>query len=250
MGFLRSLGIPGQGSTPQAGSIGQASPNQVDMMPQLGPQPMPQGQAGGIQMAPLPNIEGADPNLFAESIARIESGGRYDARGPVIERGMYRGDRAYGKYQIMGKNIPEWSRQVLGREVSIQEFMQNPAIQDQIFQGKFMEFVQRTGNPADAASMWFTGRPLAQARGRSDQLGTSAEQYVARFNRHLGEAQARGGPAAPRQGTQQPQRTPQQQIDARFPNLLSQIEKNNPGAAANVRNFLQERLRLSARGEW
>jgi len=43
-------------------------------------------------------------------ISEVESGGQadpYRATGPIVTSGAYAGDRAYGKYQVMGKNIPQ-----------------------------------------------------------------------------------------------------------------------------------------------
>ena len=44
---------------------------------------------------------------------------------------------AYGAYGVMEDNIGPWSKQVLGRTVSLAEFRANPAIQDAIFDGVF-----------------------------------------------------------------------------------------------------------------
>ena len=52
----------------------------------------------------------------ASAIAKIESGGKYDMLGPVTKTG----DRAYGKYQVMGANIPSWTKETLGREMTPQ----------------------------------------------------------------------------------------------------------------------------------
>ena len=45
---------------------------------------------------------------YASAISSIESGGNYQEKGPVTSSG----DRAYGKYQIMGQNIPGWTAEV------------------------------------------------------------------------------------------------------------------------------------------
>src|SRR3974377_2340371 len=68
----------------------------------------------------------ADGGSYADAISRIESGGRYDKLGPTTETG----DRAYGKCQIMGKNIPEWTRDALGRSMTPAEFLASPQAQD------------------------------------------------------------------------------------------------------------------------
>jgi hypothetical protein len=141
---------------------------------------------------------------YANAIAKVESGGRYDILGPVIPKS---GDRAYGKYQVMGANIPEWTRAALGKELSPGEFLANPEAQDAVFNHRFGSYVEKYGNPQDAASVWFSGRPMAKAGNSSDGYNT-VPQYIAKFNAALGQpqqqripvtaspmqAQAKGGP--------------------------------------------------------
>jgi hypothetical protein len=110
---------------------------------------------------------------IANSIGKFESGGKYGALGPMTQTG----DRAHGKYQIMGANIPAWSKEILGRSVTPQEFINNPQLQDQIAQAKMRQYYQKYGTPADVASMWFSGRP-ANGNYSRDNLGTSVPQYI------------------------------------------------------------------------
>lgn len=117
-------------------------------------------------------------NKIAEAIGQFESGGNYQARGPVVSKGRYKGERAMGKYQIMPGNLPQWSREAVGRVVSEKEFMQNPGLQEQIAKYQLNKIYNQYGNIEDVASVWFSGQPLAKARGRQDDLGTSVEQYA------------------------------------------------------------------------
>lgn len=121
----------------------------------------------------------------ADAIAAVESGGNYQAVGPVIPSGQYAGDQALGKYQIMSFNIPAWSKEALGREISSREFLANPELQDQIFAYKFGQHARQYGTLEDAASAWFSGQPLASAGGRQDVLGTSVPEYVRKFQQNL-----------------------------------------------------------------
>lgn len=98
-----------------------------------------------------------------EGIARVESGGNYNALGPEIARRSGT-DRAYGKYQVMGANIPGWTEQALGRRMSPQEFLRSPEAQEAVFANQMTNNLQKYGTLEDAASVWFTGRPYAQAR--------------------------------------------------------------------------------------
>lgn len=118
---------------------------------------------------------------FSDAISSIESGGRYGLLGPATRSG----DRAYGKYQVMGSNIPVWTREILGQSMTPQQFLANPQAQDAVFQGKFSQYLNKYGNPEDAASVWFSGQPLSKAANRSDVFGTTGASYVQKFDAAL-----------------------------------------------------------------
>jgi len=119
-----------------------------------------------------------DSSKIAAAIGQFESGGNYNERGVVVTKGPYKGQRAMGKYQIMPGNLPQWSREALGRVVSEREFMANPEIQDAIAEYKIEQYYKKHGNLEDVASVWFTGQPLAVASQRRDDLGTSGATYA------------------------------------------------------------------------
>src|ERR1700741_1442207 len=97
---------------------------------------------------------------YQQAIKSIESsGGNYGLIGPPTRSG----DRAYGAYQVMGNNVPDWTEKHFGQRLTPQQFLQNKAAQDAVFNGEFGSALQKHGNPQDAASVWFSGRPLAQA---------------------------------------------------------------------------------------
>lgn len=135
-----------------------------------------QKQPASEQGSGIKNVED-----FKTRISGVESGGRYDALGPVISTGMYAGDRAYGKYQVMGKNLAEWGKRYLGRAVTPQEFVRSPELQEAMMSKRFEELYQKYGNWRDVQSVHFTGRPYAEAGGQvADQLGTTNDQYWAK----------------------------------------------------------------------
>ena len=167
-GLLSRLGI---GPQPQTPSMPVAS-NSAPMSPTSAPSGQP-ASAG----APVSGPAGGFMPVFANAISSVESGGKYDALGPQTQSG----DQALGKYQVMASNVGPWSKEVLGQELTPAQFLASPQAQDAVFQGKFGQYLQKTGNPQDAASMWFTGRPLAQGAGAQDQLGTTGAGYVSKF---------------------------------------------------------------------
>lgn len=120
---------------------------------------------------------------YRDAIASIESAGSgdYKAVGPTHPKM----GRALGRYQIMEANIGPWSREVLGREVSPDEFMANPELQDAIFDGKFNSYVQKFG-PEGAAQAWFAGPGGVGKTNRKDSLGTDVGTYGRKFMSALG----------------------------------------------------------------
>lgn len=124
-----------------------------------------------------------DP-AWADAIKSIESAGSggYDALGPVTASG----DRAHGAYQVMGANVGPWTKAALGKEMTPDEFRADPDAQDAVFKHQFGASAEKYGNPQDAASVWFTGRPRGgSADSASDVLGTTGSGYVSKFNRAL-----------------------------------------------------------------
>lgn len=116
-------------------------------------------------------------------IARNESDGSggYKAVGPVVTKGMYRGQRALGKYQVMQGNVGPWSKEILGYSVTPQQFYNDPALQEKIVSGKMNQIYKKYGNWSDVASVWFTGQPLSRGANSVDVLGTTGAQYVNKF---------------------------------------------------------------------
>jgi hypothetical protein len=119
---------------------------------------------------------------WASAISGIESSGRYNLVGP--DNG--KGNKPYGKYQVMDFNVGPWTKEALGREMTPQDFLNDRDAQDAVFRHQFGKNVDKYGTPQEAASVWFSGRPMAQAGNARDVLGTTVPAYVAKFNRGLG----------------------------------------------------------------
>jgi hypothetical protein len=124
-----------------------------------------------------------DWQAVAQAVKDIESsGGDYSVRGPLVTKGMYKGERAMGAYQVMPGNLPQWSKAALGREVSEEEFMNSPEIQDAVFIDQMKKAKDKHGSVEDAVSVWFSGQPVNKAGNASDGYLTTPE-YVSKFQR-------------------------------------------------------------------
>ena len=121
---------------------------------------------------------GSTPTSLDDFLSRLsgrESSGSYSVKGIPTKHG-----RALGKYQVMEEYLPGWSKQYLGRTVAPDEFLGSPQLQEQLTRARVQELYQKHGNYADVASIWHSGRTLADAAkaGAKDGLGTTTESYV------------------------------------------------------------------------
>lgn len=157
------------------------SPKHQDRLPS--PQPPSQ---------PLAASRGWDFDRLEHAFHAVESGGElsasakrkspvnpWQAIGPVTRSG----DRAYGRFQVMGANIPSWTQRHYGRSLTPQEFLANPEAQRAVFRGEMGRYLdQHDGSLNEAASMWFSGRPAAQGRIRNDGY-IGQPEYIRRIRR-------------------------------------------------------------------
>lgn len=134
---------------------------------------------------------GASPDMAAyrDAIAGIESAGSgdYGAIGPTHDTL----GRALGRYQVMEANLAPWSQEALGRAVTPDEFLANPALQDAVFDHRFGQYVNQFG-PEGAAQAWFAGPGGVGQMDRRDSLGTSVGDYTDKFRSAAGGG---GGPS-------------------------------------------------------
>lgn len=123
-----------------------------------------------------------DWTAIERSIDSIESGGtptsigRWGQVGPTItnRNSQYFGDRAYGRFQVMGRDIPELTRQYYGTALTPQQFLENQEAQTAVFRGRFGEYITRFGNPVDAAQAWFAGPGSVGDAGSMDRSDAQA----------------------------------------------------------------------------
>jgi hypothetical protein len=140
------------------------------------------GQAGAFNAASVA-APAAPTNIIEQAkqgVARVESGGNYGAIGPAVKR-KDSVDHAYGKYQVMGANIPSWTKQALGKSLTPREFLDDKDAQEAVFEDQFKRNIAKYGSLEDAVSVWFSGRPLAQAtKAGARDVNMGVQDYVSK----------------------------------------------------------------------
>lgn len=125
---------------------------------------------GGSQAGGSGGGGGSDFEKFMSAIQAKESGGSYSARN--------RSSGAMGKYQIMPGNIQGsggWDVEALGRNVSVNQFMNSPEIQDAIARYKLKGYFDKYG-AAGAAVAWYAGPGNAKKYVASGGRGYNRKQ--------------------------------------------------------------------------
>lgn len=118
---------------------------------------------------------------FLAGLRATESGGSYTAVGPSVH-----GDRAYGRYQVMGANIPSWTKRYYGTALTPQQFLANHAAQEAVVGGVINSYYKRYGSWEAAASMWFSGQPNPNSHASDGYL--TVQQYVQRVMSNAGKS--------------------------------------------------------------
>ncbi|WP_162794106.1 hypothetical protein [Streptomyces paludis] len=109
---------------------------------------------------------------FLWSLTQQESGGNYGAVGVWVG-----GDRAYGRYQVMGNNIPAWTAQHYGKRLTPQQFLANREAQDAVVRGVLGGYVKKYGYRG-AASAWYSGNASLHMSTRPQPGGPPIKSYV------------------------------------------------------------------------
>lgn len=139
-----------------------------------------QSAVGGNLVNPTFLPQDGHPELQAvmAGISSVESGGNYNAQSQRSKNG----DRAYGKYQIMGNNIPSWSKEALGYPVTPTQFLASPELQEKVAGYQINKNLKNGYTPQDTFSIWFSGRPQKEAGNAKDIYGTTVPSYIKKAN--------------------------------------------------------------------
>lgn len=109
---------------------------------------------------------------FFRAIAEQESNNNYKAVGVLV-----RGNRAYGKYQVMDFNIPSWTKTHYGKSLTPQQFLNNSAAQEAVARGVLKGYWDKYG-ARGAASAWYSGNPKLHNNTSKQSGGPSIKGYV------------------------------------------------------------------------
>lgn len=145
--FLNRLGQIGQSGTYTPQMKLPAPKPQTALQPFAGLGAGPYANSG---VTAGTSAVGGDLGRLLSAIRGQESGGRYSATNP---------SGASGAYQILRSNFEGnggWDREALGRDVSYQQFMSSPQIQDAIAKYKLGQYLKSRGM-AGAAATWYGG---------------------------------------------------------------------------------------------
>ena len=126
---------------------------------------------------------GSDVDQLLKNTKGVESSGDYGATGPETGHG-----RAVGAYQIMPKNIPSWTKEALGREMTEDEFRNDPAAQEAVARFKMEQSYNKHGTVQDVSSVWHSGVPLAQAiKEKRRDANMTTQDYVNKVTAGIGD---------------------------------------------------------------
>lgn len=142
----------------------------------------PQGPVG----APTQAMAQASPQGLERALAVIrqkESSGDYsNVTTTRNRRGQLQS--ALGAYGVMDFNVGPWTREVLGRAMTPQEFLADRNAQDAVARAKFGAYANKYGLTG-AARAWLAGEGGMYGKS-ADAFGTTPTAYAADFDRKMG----------------------------------------------------------------
>ena len=136
---------------------------------------------------------GLDPMALRMAIVGQESGGDYSAISTHTDS---RGNHSYGKYQILGSNIPVWTKEALGKSMTPSQFLKDTSAQDKVFAWHLSNLMQKYGNINDIASVYFSGGPYEKNKMKKDKSGLTVEKYALQISEKYRKAASQLRPSS------------------------------------------------------
>ena len=201
----------------------------------------PAQQVAAVTPVAAPVSDGADPwTARSAGIAGIESGGAKDPYSLVGAR-TRTGDRAIGKYQVMGANVPSWTQAALSQSMTPEQFRASPDAQEAVFKHRFGQYVDKYGEEG-AARAWYGGEKGMKNLGASDvhgrlTVGSYGQDYLKRLGAAGGPREAIAAAMATQPAAQAAAPMPPPELadaaqDARLSEVTGMTRAPPPGAFA------------------
>lgn len=178
---LRAEGLNPVSPRPVAASPGVATPSPAVVTPL--------SVRGASTGSPAPGAQAGSWDDMLERSERatavIESGSPDPTKGwgtvgPETRYKDGRVDRPYGRYGVMGANVPAWTKQYYGQALTPEQFLADKEAQKTVYRGQYGDYIKKFGTPQKAAGAWFAG-PQGLTSEAKDVLGTSVPWYMKRF---------------------------------------------------------------------
>ncbi len=172
-------------------SVASASPSVASLPPAKPPSgkstsgivlPLPQVSPNSVVLKPRDiRIDATTEgilNALLSSIVSQESSGNYSLKHPV--------SGALGMGQVLPSNLPEWTTETFGREVSPEQFLASRDIQYFVIRQKLLQYYLRGIRASGGdlytairrvAAQWYSGQPDAIDSVKPVATGPSVQQY-------------------------------------------------------------------------
>lgn len=126
---------------------------------------------------------------LAWAIREVESGGIAAGKRYSVVNSI----GATGAYQVMTGNIAKWTKDVLGKSLSLKEWLGNVEAQDKVAMAKLGASQKKYGNWQQAAAVWFSGQPYVNSD--ASDGGNTVPQYIAKVMTALQKGKSIDGTA-------------------------------------------------------
>lgn len=138
-------------------------------------------QAAANNAALYGNQGSGSPDLHAvlKALGAQESGNNYSS--------VNQDSGALGRWQVMPSNIPGWSQDALGRQITEQQFLNRPKLQNMIVKNQFGNLFDKYGLRG-ALSAWYSGSPTRWNEQTPQGDYPSVHDYVLEVLKRLGIA--------------------------------------------------------------
>jgi hypothetical protein len=132
-----------------------------------------------------------DRKISPDRLVDAIYGNEGHTRGPLVSRGRYAGERALPG-GVMPGNLHPWLKEAGMPDMTEEQYAADRNAQRQLMRFKLNQFQEEYGTANDAASVWFTGKPMAQAGWQANDGWHTNQWYISNFNKALARSASEG----------------------------------------------------------